>query len=350
MQSWAKAWPESYFIMTESGGIDSESWLGMCDVVTKVLPAQSLLLLDGHKTRTSSTPALIRFSEAEIEVVKGVPHATHIQQVLDVAFFSQFQTAFDELKGIAAYRNEPLTVESLIKMAKQAQEGLFPGGICKAIIKGFRKTGVVPFNADIFPESAFAVAAAAGNALGDLREASGMPRSIPESRVTSFGPLVSPVALNAFAKAEHRNVGRTEYLTGYANLAHMMQQDLNKEEAEKEKAAAAATRKAAAALKKTGLAEKKALKEAAALAKAAAAPDIAAAPLHVHKKRKRSAAAPESSAADAGIVDAAAQAPPAAKRSRKAVPEPDDDAEAAAELAGKNARLAARAERAKLKL
>jgi hypothetical protein len=70
----------------------------------------------------------------------------------------------------------------------------------------------------------------------------------------------------------------------------------------------------------------------------------------VPKKRKQSAAALDSSAADVGIGDAVALAPPAVKRPRKAVPEAEGDADAAEELAGNNARIAARAERAKLKL
>lgn len=90
------AYPGAYMIMTESGGIDSESWMALWDTLEKILPHPCVLMLDGHATRRSDQRRIYDgYKNGGIRLVLAPAHSTHMTQVADVALFPAFNPQFN---------------------------------------------------------------------------------------------------------------------------------------------------------------------------------------------------------------------------------------------------------------
>ena len=299
MSKFCERWPEAVFLMTESGGIDTDCWPSILKTIVERAPKPCCILFDGHKVHCNNLAAIEYAAENKVELVQGVPHITHKTQALDVGGFPAFNRRYDEIKAAAMMDGATPDPANSIAWAKKAWEAISVDGVIPGVKNAFKKTGVVPFNRDAFTDEDYEPATLHGKIVGETRVAAGLPRS-PEAIVTeAFGPVLSPSMIKS-AIGQHSTLSTgSVLLTGAQHMSKMAADLIDKAQEADEKAAAAAARKAKKVQNDEDKAVKKAERDAKKEAKAAAAASAAAAAKG--KKRPRSESEP-----------------PAAKRGKKA--------------------------------
>ena len=115
-----------------------------------------LLLLDGHVSH-KSYEAVKYARENGIIMVCFPPHCTHRLQPLDVVFFAPFKTYFNQ-ETTLWLKNHPGRAVTQFQISGLLNPAYGKAATAGIATSGFRQTGVVPFNPDIFPEHLFAPA------------------------------------------------------------------------------------------------------------------------------------------------------------------------------------------------
>lgn len=106
-----------------------------------------LLYLDGHSSHL--TIPLAQFClEKKIELIVLYPHSTHILQPLDTSFFHPFKEVWKRIVPVWKIENDKtrVTRADFASVLKLAIDSFI--GAEKAIINGFKGTGLLPFNPD----------------------------------------------------------------------------------------------------------------------------------------------------------------------------------------------------------
>lgn len=112
-----------------------------------------LLLMDNHETHVNLN--VINYArENGIVILTFPPHCSHRLQPLDVSVYGPFKTYMRSAQNnhLTSNAGKPITIYDLSRLANQAFNKAF---VKSNILSGFEKTGISPFNPDIFDESDF---------------------------------------------------------------------------------------------------------------------------------------------------------------------------------------------------
>lgn len=148
----------SIYTSSKSGWITSElfvTWLEHFVTVTKSsVQDPTLLILDNHPSH-SSLLAYEYAKENGVVMVSLPPHASHKLQPLDVSFFSPLKQGYSEqcYSFMRQHPYEKIEVGDIPKLFKSSYEKYASIGNASS---GFSKTGIYPFNPDIFTDVDFA--------------------------------------------------------------------------------------------------------------------------------------------------------------------------------------------------
>lgn len=114
---------------------------------------KALLILDGHISH-KSLEALQLAKERHVVLFCLPAHCTHRLQPLDVAFFGPLHKYYNQAvtEWLKANPGRPVTIYQVAQLFSQAYEKTATPAIA---FSGFRATGIVPFNKNIFPEHMF---------------------------------------------------------------------------------------------------------------------------------------------------------------------------------------------------
>lgn len=312
-REWCEAWPEAYFIMTDSGGIDNEAWQRVVDIMIEVLPTGSKIMADSHNSRDSDWRAVFDLQKNGLELSLSEPNTSDKTQPCDGQFFLKFKREYhDIIHEVRTDHGRSMTILEIIKAAKTAVERV-PSS---AIIASFKNTGTHPFNPDIFTDKHFKAADIAGKSLAAARMKAGLP-AIPETIILNpeaiFGPPVPTAWIEKIYNKKPRAKTHAVHLTGHHHIASAAMKEA---EEEAEEAAAAADKSAKVAARAAAKEESDKAKEARRAAKLEKRAEIEAAKAGRAKKRK----APDQAAAalveDDRVDNEAAPPPPPAKKAR----------------------------------
>lgn len=113
-----------------------------------------LLLLDGHSTHTKSLELLELARAHNIILLCFPPHTTHRLQPLDVSFMAPLSSYYSQevQKWLQMHPGRAVTISQIGKLYGSA----FMKAACvQTAVNGFRKTGIYPYNPDVFPDWMF---------------------------------------------------------------------------------------------------------------------------------------------------------------------------------------------------
>ena len=139
--------PGTLYGMSKQGWIDSElfyCWLSSL-FLPNIPPARPvLLLLDGHSTHY--TPEAVRKAHDEGVIMLCLPpHTTHTAQPLDVSFFGPLKKHWSSVCHSYMLEN-PGKVVTKFQFSDLFRQAWYKAINPEAIVAGFRKVGVYPFN------------------------------------------------------------------------------------------------------------------------------------------------------------------------------------------------------------
>lgn len=115
-----------------------------------------LIVMDNHESHCS-LDAIIFAKENGIELVTIPPHCTHRLQPLDVSIMGPFKAALKVAQHdwLISHAGKAITIHDLAGLSNIAIQTSFTP---KNIISGFQKTGMWPFDRNVFSESDFIAA------------------------------------------------------------------------------------------------------------------------------------------------------------------------------------------------
>ena len=117
-----------------------------------------LLVLDGHLSHTKNLELILKARENHVTIVCLPPHCTHRLQPLDVSLMYPLSIYHNQSleKWMNNNPGRPVTV---FQIAKIFGEAYLKAAVPINAINGFAKTGIFPFNPDVFTEADFIAAA-----------------------------------------------------------------------------------------------------------------------------------------------------------------------------------------------
>lgn len=153
--------PNTLFECHPSGWIQTElftKWfLHFVKFVNPTSDNPALLILDGHTSHTKNINFIDLARKHFVQVICLPPHCTHRLQPLDVSFMGPLNTFL--VQAIENFlRNNPGRAVSQFNICRLFGEAYLKASTPNNAINGFRKTGIVPFDANIFGEDDYAAA------------------------------------------------------------------------------------------------------------------------------------------------------------------------------------------------
>lgn len=152
--------PGTLNLCQENGWMTGELFLEwLKHFVTYAAPTSDnkvLLLLDGHSSH-KFYEALKYARDNGIILMCFPPHCTHRMQPLDVVFYGPLKTYFNQetTKWMKNHPGRAVTQFQISGLLNAAYGKAATTGIATS---GFRRTGIVPFDPDIFPDDLYAPA------------------------------------------------------------------------------------------------------------------------------------------------------------------------------------------------
>ncbi|GBM09331.1 hypothetical protein AVEN_135059-1 [Araneus ventricosus] len=147
--------PGSFAVYHESGWINKETFLVW---FKKFLEHSNpgpkkpvLLIIDGHNSHTKSLELVNLAWANNVVLLCFPPHTTHRLQPLDVSFMAPVNTFYEQetRKWLINHPGRCVTIYQVGKLFKAA---FSRAATVQTAVKGFGKTGIYPFNRDVFPE------------------------------------------------------------------------------------------------------------------------------------------------------------------------------------------------------
>lgn len=115
-----------------------------------------LLTFDGHATHVKNVPALTLAKESHVVAIVFPPHCTHKVQPVDVSFNKPLSSYMAAESSTWTRRNRKKNLYLTFKTLFQVLIPAYNRAATKEIaVSGFRKTGIHPFNKDIFTDEDF---------------------------------------------------------------------------------------------------------------------------------------------------------------------------------------------------
>ncbi|GBM76068.1 hypothetical protein AVEN_167488-1 [Araneus ventricosus] len=151
--------PGSFAVYHESGWIKKETFLvWFKKFIEHSNPGPKkpvLLIIDGHNSHTKSLELVNLARENNVVLLCFPPHTTHRLQPLDVSFMAPLSTFYEQetRKWLINHPGRCVTIYQVGKLFKAA---FSRAATVQTAVKGFEKTGIYPFNRDVFPEYLFA--------------------------------------------------------------------------------------------------------------------------------------------------------------------------------------------------
>ncbi|XP_031358437.1 uncharacterized protein LOC116182078 [Photinus pyralis] len=148
-----RAPPGTLGLATPSGWMNSEIFIQVLDHFIKYSHSSkdnpSLLIYDNHESHIS-VQIVNKAREAGVKILTLPPHCSNRMQPLDVAVYGPFKAYFNAAcdKWMLKSPGTPLIAECV---AEAHCKAFTPANI----ISGFFKTGIMPFNPDIFTDADF---------------------------------------------------------------------------------------------------------------------------------------------------------------------------------------------------
>lgn len=180
--------PGSFAAYNKSGWISNETFLVWFKKFIEFShPSKDkpvLLLLDGHASHAKSIELVNAARENNVIILCFPPHTTHRLQPLDVSFMAPLSAYYEQDVRKWLIGN-PGRVVTIYQIGKLFRSAYLRAAVAQTAIKGFEKTGIYPYNSDIFPDHLFAPA-----------ETTARPMEVEET------PLVEPPAV---ASAEEQS-------------------------------------------------------------------------------------------------------------------------------------------------
>ncbi|KAB0790812.1 hypothetical protein PPYR_15187 [Photinus pyralis] len=145
--------PGTLGLATPSGWMNSEIFIQVLDHFIKYSHSSkdnpSLLIYDNHESHIS-VQIVNKAREAGVKILTLPPHCSNRMQPLDVAVYGPFKAYFNAAcdKWMLKSPGTPLIAECV---AEAHCKAFTPANI----ISGFFKTGIMPFNPDIFTDADF---------------------------------------------------------------------------------------------------------------------------------------------------------------------------------------------------
>jgi hypothetical protein len=158
--------PDSIFACHESGWMQTDifqKWFEHFLAHTSAsVNNPALLIMDGHGTHTNNIELIDMARTNGVTLLCIPPHCSHKLQPLDIAFMKPLKTFYDQEcerwlrqhpgRTITMFQTGAIFGTAYLKAATQVVG-----------VNGFRKTGIYPFNRDIFEEYEFSAAAVTDN-------------------------------------------------------------------------------------------------------------------------------------------------------------------------------------------
>lgn len=114
-----------------------------------------LLIIDGHSSHTKNLAFTEKARANHVTVLVLPPHCSNKLQPLDVAFMAPFKTFYADAVEKYMWNNPGRTVGQY-DIAELMAQAFIKASTTETAISGFRKTGIVPLDPDVFGDSAFA--------------------------------------------------------------------------------------------------------------------------------------------------------------------------------------------------
>ncbi|GBM78851.1 hypothetical protein AVEN_157810-1 [Araneus ventricosus] len=116
---------------------------------------QVLLIIDSHNSHTKSLELVSLVRANNVVLLCFPPHTTHRLQSLDVSFMAPLSTFYEQETGkwLINHSGRCVTIYQVGKLFKAV---FSRAATAQTAVKGFEKTGIYPFNRDVFPEYLFA--------------------------------------------------------------------------------------------------------------------------------------------------------------------------------------------------
>ena len=144
-------------LANKSGWMTGENFfLAFKHFVTHAKPSKEkpvLLLVDNHESHLT-LDMILHAKENNVVILTLPPHCSHRLQPLDVSVFGPFK-GFYKVALNNWIINHPGRTASIYNIPKFSKEAYEKALTIKNISAGFRKTGIFPFNAQVFSEEDF---------------------------------------------------------------------------------------------------------------------------------------------------------------------------------------------------
>ena len=113
----------------------------------------ALLVMDNHKSHLSAAVVDLARNHG-VTIITFPPHCNHRLQPLDVSVYGPFKTYFNCAcqEWMLSNAGQPLTIYNLASLSSAAYYRAFTPS---NITSGFKKTGIVPLDENIFPKDVF---------------------------------------------------------------------------------------------------------------------------------------------------------------------------------------------------
>ena len=112
-----------------------------------------LLIMDNHESHICS--AVVQFAkESGITLLTITPHCSHRLQPLDICVYFPFKCQYNKAMDSWMLSNPGKTV-TIYEIASLVGQSLPVSFTPNNIMRGFEKTGIWPYNPDIFTENDF---------------------------------------------------------------------------------------------------------------------------------------------------------------------------------------------------
>lgn len=284
-----KGWKDVTYILTDNATQTEASWATCARYFNKNVEGKGhYLLLDGHSSH-NGMEAIQTFRDAGNEIRVLPPHTSHVMQPLDVAVARPYRVEVDKaIKLITmggytldgkVYGPEAIGSHNMMRALRMAFEKFMDVGNSNkssAIVNGFAKTGIYPFNPNAIDPIAFAPSDHFNAKLAAHKTTAGPSEAVVVEAVQThtaqlMGEGAIDAALATAVKHRQATVPALALLTGDEYLATALAKAEEKRKEEEAKSTRQAERQAARVAKAAALEQRKAAKEAAAAAKAAAA-------------------------------------------------------------------------------
>lgn len=178
---------------TKSGWVNEEKFLEWFDHFIKYVQPKSrdrpvVLIMDGHSSHTKNLLLIEKARQNNVILLSLPSHCTHRMQPLDVSIFKSLKTYYNQEVQcwLRRHPGRPVTEYQIAELFAVAYGKSATVGNATS---GYRDTGIVPFNADIFSDVDFVAAGMTEREEEEQETVHGMSTLIEESGRQPDSPL-----------------------------------------------------------------------------------------------------------------------------------------------------------------